>query len=431
VTAASSSFFERHPSLSALGVRDFRLLLAGTALVGLVGPLQIVTQVFWTQEEFGDNSVRYASIIAGSRGAAMVLFAFLGGAIADRFDRRRVLLVGESVALVNHGIVAAFMITVPFGAWTVAPVAAFSFIGSGVQAVDLPARQASIPSIVGMDRLSNAISLNTLAMQLMIGIGLPATGLLNEAVSPGMAYLASLLVWALILPLIAALRFSSTGGARRGNMLRNVADGLKYSARSRIILGVVATMVVATLIGMPGITIPFGPIWITEELGQSEAAFGFIATTWGLGAIAGAFVATRVRGLTERGLTLVLALVLVGLAVAVFGHVKLVPGAVLGNIMHGFSIAVLNVTSATIVQHTAVEAMRGRVMSLFPLLQGLSQLSIPLYGELVDRNLVALTVLIPALGWTTVACALLVANVFPGLARLRAEPRVAGASAGG
>jgi MFS family permease len=85
----------RFGPLKALRHRDFAVLLGGTTLVGFVMPMQFLTQIFWIQDEYPGRDVLYVALLAGVRGSAMLTFSLLGGAIADRFERRRVLLACE------------------------------------------------------------------------------------------------------------------------------------------------------------------------------------------------------------------------------------------------------------------------------------------------------------------------------------------------
>ena len=107
--------------------RNFRLLLAGTVLVGLVQPLHFVTQIFWVQEVYPDREIIYTGVLMGARGVATLVFGLIGGAIADRFERRLVLLGCESASLVLSAFVALLMLTTPFGGATIVGVAALTF----------------------------------------------------------------------------------------------------------------------------------------------------------------------------------------------------------------------------------------------------------------------------------------------------------------
>ncbi|MCK9519017.1 MAG: MFS transporter, partial [Dehalococcoidia bacterium] len=299
-----ASFFERHAGLAALASRDYRLLLLGSTLVGMAMPLQFLTQIFWVQDNYPHRDVFYVGLIAGSRGVAMLVFSLLGGAIADRFERRRVLLWCEVAALLLNGGVALLMLTNPFGDATIAALIVFTFFAAGNMAIDMPARNAAIPAVVGMDHIGSAISLNMVAMQATFPLMVPVTGLVNDLFAPGHVYSASLLAWAAIIPLIAALRFRDTGrGDRTAGVLRNIGQGLGYTRRDATIFAVISLLILLQVVGMPGVA-TLGPVWMTDVLGLSKREFGLIGMTWGLGTMIGSVFFAWRSALSPRGTTL-------------------------------------------------------------------------------------------------------------------------------
>lgn len=423
---AGTGYFERRASLRALGNRDFRILLAGTTLVGIVVPLQFLTQVFWVQDQYPHRAVMYVALIAASRGAAGLLFSLIGGALADRFERRRLLLACEAGSLAVNALVAVLMLTDPFGEATIAAVIGCTFLAAGVMSIDAPARQASIPSMVGREQLSNAISLNALAQQMTLPLSLPLVGVLNGVFSAGPVYAGSLGAWVLILPLIAALRYRSVGGSDRSRgMVANIADGLAYSARHGTILAVLGIVVVVQVVGMPGVANPLGPVWMTEVMGLSKTQFGFMAMTWGLGAMVASMSMARFRSVPQRGASLwVAALVFAGF-VLVFGYSRNVPLTVVANFGLGAAFSVLIVSSATIVQGVVADELRGRVLSLFPLTMAAAQLGTAPIGAIGQA--VGLPALVPSLGWVTLALCVLMMAGRPQLRHVRLRPALAGA----
>ncbi|MGI8925805.1 MAG: MFS transporter [Tepidiformaceae bacterium] len=413
-----SGYFERRASLHALAYRDFRVLVAGTTLVGMAMPLQFLTQVFWVQDNYAARSVLYVSLIAASRGLAMLLFSLIGGAIADRFERRRVLLACESASLAVNAVVAALMLTNPFGEATIVAVVVCTFAAAGVMSIDAPARSASIPAIVGREHLANAISLNTLAMQMTLPLTLPLVGILNGLFEPGQVYAGSLLMWGAILPLIATLRYRSIGSAdKRQGMLGNIRAGLGYSWRHGTILAVIAIVVVVQVIGMPGVANPLGPVWMTEVLGLSETQFGFMAMTWGIGAMLASVAMARFRSIPQRGATLWVAALIFGASVLVFGYSRNIPLTAAANFALGAAFSLMLVASATIIQEIVSDEMRGRVMALFPLTLGVAQLNTAPVGAIGQG--IGLPTLVPLLGWLTIAACLAVMLARPQLRMVR------------
>jgi MFS family permease len=385
-------------------------------LVGFVMPMQFLTQIFWIQDEYPDRDVLYVALVAGARGAAMLIFSLLGGAIADRFERRRVLLVCEFLALGLNGVIAVLMLTNPFGDAGVAALIVITFFAAGNQAIDMPARSASIPSIVGMRDLSGAIALNAIAMQGGLLFAPPAVGFLNEAFSPGAVYAGTLLAWALIIPLVAALRFRSHGAAdRAAGVFANIREGLAYTRHNQTLLAVFMAVIVMQAIGMPGVA-TLGPVWMREVLDLSKSGFGMMAFTWALGGATASLVFVLRHGIAGRGLTLITVTTIFAVGVIVFGHSRMIPVTAVANFALGFCLVATNTSASTIAQHVVADEVRGRVMGLFPLMIGLSWLMAAPVGAV--GQVAGLEVVVPTLGWITLALIATIVLTRPQLRRI-------------
>jgi MFS family permease len=345
-----SAFFGQYESMRALRHRDFQLLLAGSTIVGFTMPVQFLTQIFWIEDTYTSREVLYVGLLAASRGLALLAFSLLGGAIADRFERRRVLLGCESTALTLNALIAILMIANPFGEATMAALLALTFLAAGNMAIDMPTRTASIPAIVGMGDLSNGISLQMIGQQLAAPLALPLAGVLNGMFDAGYVYAGSLGAWLLILPLISSLRYHSVGEADRAeSVLGNVRAGLAYSWREPTIFGVVLMVLILYVVGMPGPSTR-GPVWMTSVLGLSKAQFGAIAMTWGLGAMVGSFVFAHQHALARRGATLCAMTLTFAVSAIIFGHSRLIPLTAVVNFTLGFSLVGTMVSASTVVQ---------------------------------------------------------------------------------
>jgi predicted MFS family arabinose efflux permease len=383
----------------ALSHRDFRLLLAGSALVSFVMPMQFLTQVFWVQDNYPGHKILFVGLLGASRGSAMLLFSLVGGAFADRFERRRVLLSCECAALTINALIALLMLTEPLGDGTIALLLVLSFLASGNMAVDMPTRTASTPAIVGMEALPSAITLQMVAQQVTFPLALPLVGFLNGAMDGGKVYALTLLAWLAIIPLIAMLRYRSVGGANRAeSVFGNIRSGLAYTRRDSTIFAVIAMVFTMQCIGMPG-PATLGPVWMREVLGLSKTQFGFMAMTWGIGTMVGSLFFALRRQYATRGTTLCFCVIGFAICAIGFAHSRSVPITALVNAGLGFALVGTTVTASTIVQQTVSDEMRGRVLGLFPLAMGFSMLGaapVSWAGEVFG-----LPVVFPILAWAT------------------------------
>lgn len=400
----------------ALAHRDFRLLLVGSGVVSFVMPMQFITQVFWVQDTYPEHEVLFVGLIGASRGAAMLLFSLIGGAFADRFERRRVLLVCECIAFCINGLIALTMLTDPLGDATIVVLITLTFAAAGNMAIDMPTRTASIPAVVGMDQLASAITLQMVAQQLTFPLALPLVGFLNSVFSGGEVYALTLLAWAVIIPTISALRYRSIGSANRGEgMLGNIRSGLAYARADSVIFAIIVAVFAMQCIGMPGPS-TLGPLWMREIMGLSKAQFGFMAMTWGLGTFVASFFFAFRRTFATRGVTLCLTTTGFAVAAIVFAHSRSIPITAIANFGLGFSLVGTMVTASTLVQQMVKEEMRGRVLALFPLAMGGSMLMAAPVSAVGQRF--GLPVTFAVLAWLTLLATASVVARQPALRRL-------------
>lgn len=406
---------------NALESRDFRLLFAGSVLVSFVMPMQFLTQVFWVQERYPEREVLFVGLLGAARGSAMIAFGLIGGALADRLERRRLLIGCQVAALAINGGVAALMLAEPFGAANVAVLLGLTFAAAANMAIDQPARQAATPAIVGMAALPSAITLQMVAQQVTFPLALPLVGFLNSRMEPGEVYALTLLAWAGVLPLLFALRFRSRGqGGAGAGVVRNAWAGLRYTRGEPTIFAVIVLVLAIQLLGMPG-PASLGPSWMRNVLGLSETQFGFMAMTWGLGTMAASVFYFVRNDLPGRGLTLWGAGIGFALCALVFAYSRSVPLTAVANFGLGFALVSTMVSSSTIAQQRVEEAMRGRVMGLFPLAMGLAMLAAFPVGAAAQAA--SMEAVFPVMAWATLAAVAGSMALQPGLRRV--APRTA------
>lgn len=415
--------FASRPALRPLARRDFRLLLAGSAVVGVLFPLHLMTQVFWVSQHFPDSAVIYSSILAASRGSGMVAFSLLGGAIADRADRKRVLLACESLSFVAHAGIAVLMLTEPLGEGSVGLVAVVTFLAAGIQSIDTPARSASVPAAAGRENIAAAIALLAISSQVTMPLSLPIAGIMNQLFPPGAVYATSLIAWFAIIPLIAMLRLDNQPPpAARGSTLRSIAAGLAYTRAHRPILAIVSLVFVVQVIGMP-IAAPLGPMFFIEVLGFNSAQVGLMGATWGLGSVSASIMIARNAHLALRGGSLAFVAIFFGLAVLSFGYSRFIPLTALSDYGLGFAFTSTSLVASTLIQHLVADEMRGRVLSFFPLTIGIAQAATAIAG--LAGQAIGLALLLPLLGWLVLTGSLLVVVRYREFLGSRVESRVA------
>lgn len=379
-------------------------------------PVQYLTQIFWVQERYPEREVLFIGLLGAARGSAMIVFGLVGGALADRLERRALLMAGQLITLAVNAAVAGLMLWTPFGGADIAVLLALTFVAAGTLAVDQPARQALTPAIVGMAALPSAITLQMVAQQVTFPLALPLAGVLNGRMDAGTVYALTLLAWLGVLPLLWVMRARSRGGGGSGSgVARATWEGLRYTRGEPVIFAVVVLVLAIQLLGMPG-PATLGPSWMRNVLGLSETQFGFMAMTWGLGTFVASFFYMMRNDLPGRGLTLWVGAFGFGAMALVFAYSRLIPLTAAANFGLGFALVTTMVAATTIAQQRVEETMRGRVMGLFPLAMGLAMLAAFPVGAAAQRW--SMEAVFPVMAWATVMATGVVVAVQPGLRRV-------------
>lgn len=382
-----------------LAVRDFRLLFVGLLIAQALSPYQFIAQIIWVQMSAAEDvRIVLVGLIAAVRGAGMLLFGLYGGALADRFDRRKLLIVTQVAALAFNIAVGCLMI---FGAAEGALLIAFYvlvFLSSALASIDLPTRQAIVPDIVGRDLTTAGIALNSAGGQIAMPVALIGTGFAIDALGPGGGYLIGALGHVAEIIALLLMRHRTphrTGGYfSLGTAIRDIREGLAYTRSEPVILTVVLLLVAMMGLGFPAVA-NLGPTWITTVVGVPVRDFGLVAATWGIGAlIASAFLA-RFSHFDRKGVMVAVASIGFGFSFLIFGGGHTVANAVIGNFGLGICMAASQIAGTALIQLIAPGNFRGRVMSVLNLNMGIAQVvTLPLAAL---GQAISLQVLFPAL----------------------------------
>jgi MFS family permease len=392
------------PDLGALRHRDYRLLWGGMFAMSALMPLQFTAQVLYLQAAApADVRLLLAGLLGATRGGAMLLLSLVGGALADRMDRRRLLLVTQSVAIAANGAVAALMLWSGGSVPALVAMLALTFVAGGAMAVDTPTRQALVPQLVPREHLVGAIALDAVAMQIAFPLSLPLAGLLIDRLGFGGAFACSLLGHAAVFAAVTRMRPPGRVGGAGPSLVRTVREGLAYTRRSPTVLWLILLLFAVMAIGFPPVA-SLGPVWVTQVLGLSPARFGLFAATWGLGAMLASMAMTTVGHFPRKGWLVTGGAVGFACWVVVWGYSRSVPLSALANFCLGGLLATTQISARSLVQRAVPNAVQGRVLSLFMLNMGVAQLMTAPIGALAQAF--TLEVVVPILGWIALAVAL-------------------------
>ena len=344
-------------SFGALGVRNYRFFLLGQ-IVSVTGTwMQSVAQA-WLVLKL-TNSGAYLGIVIALQMLPVLLFGAWGGLIADRFDKRRVLvgtgIIAAALALVLGVLTATGVVTV----WMVAAVA----FGLGmVNVVDVPTRQSFVTEMVGREHLVNAVSLNGVIMNGGRLIGPAAAGLIIATVGIAPCFFINSASYLAVIAGLLAIRggelFRSAPVARaRGQLV----DGFRYVWRTPELRTPLLMMaLVGTFAYEFSVTLP---IFTKFTFHSGAEVFGLMTSFMAGGSVLGGLVvAARARPTPGR---LVLACALFGSLVLLTAAAPNLPIALVLLFLAGAASIFFAAMCNTTIQLTASPEMRGRVMALY------------------------------------------------------------------
>ena len=400
----------RGATFAALRHPNYRLFWTGSvvSLVGMWVQSTATGYLVWelTRSPFATSMT---ALFFGLPSMALALF---GGVIADRVDRRRLLLVTQGVFMLSAVVLAALTFSHLVRVWH---IYLLSLVNGTVMAFDAPTRQAMIPSLVAREDLTNAIALNSAAFNGSRVIGPTIGGLIYASAGPAWCFGLNAVTYPAILVALYLIRPAATAVRRVTRPWHDLRDGVAYAARSQLIRG---ALLMVALVGTFAFTyVVLMPVIASRVLGGGPRENGFLIASAGVGATIGA-LGVASSGTPRRPGRLILAFGLIasaGLAALATSR-HLVLAMALTAFTAGSIMSFLSITNSTI-QSYVPDELRGRVMSLYTLaLIGSGPLNALLAGTLANAVGAPLTVAIS--GGLMAVAVVIIASRHPGLLNL-------------
>ena len=364
----------------SLSVRNYRIWFVG-ALVSNVGAwMQATTQNWVVLTELTDTSASAVGATMALQFGPQLLLVPFSGAVADRFDRRRVLLVTQSLLML---LAAGLGLLLIGGAAELWHLYGFALALGVVNAFDTTSRQAFVSDLVGTAQLSNAVALNSASFNSARLVGPAVAGVLIAAVGSGWVFLINAASFVAVLGallLIDARREAPSARGPRESQLRQLSAGFRYVLRRHDLLVI---FVIVFLVGAFSMNFPVISSTMAVEFGRGAGDYGLLSSILAIGSLSGALLAARRPAARMR-----VVIVAVGGVGAVSLAAALMPtfwtfAATL--VLFGLAISTMLTTANGFVQTTSDPAVRGRVLALYmAILMGGSPIGAPLVGAAAD-----------------------------------------------
>ncbi|MFA7348692.1 MAG: MFS transporter [Desulfurivibrionaceae bacterium] len=347
--------------LRALRSRNYRLFVAGQS-VSLVGTWMQQVAMSWLVYRL-TGSAMLLGVVGFTSQIPTIFISPVAGVLADRWDRRRLLLVTQSLALLQATFLALVVLTGIVQVWQ---IILLSLTLGIINAFDIPARQSFVVQMVDQrEDLGNAIALNSSMVNGARLVGPAIAGLLVASVGEGICFVLNAASYLAVIVALAAMRIppASPRQSSRRHILHELREGFMYAYSFGPIRGILLLLALVSLMGMPYSVL--APVFAKDILHGGAHTFGFLMTGAGSGALVGTlYLASRksVRGL---GRVIVRATILFALGIAAFALSDNFLLSLASLALAGFGGMTLVASCNTVLQTILDEDKRGRVMSFF------------------------------------------------------------------
>src|SRR5712671_1834015 len=393
----------RRYGLGALAHRNFRLFFIGQG-ISLVGTWMQNVGEGWLILTL-TNSPLYVGLTAALSSLGVLLFSLYAGVIADRVDKRRVIILMQVAFMLEAFTVSILVWTGLIAVWQVLILATILGIAS---AFDIPMRQAFLVEMVGKDDLMNAIALNSSLFNAARVIGPAIAGLLIGTVGiawcyflNGLSYIA-VIAGLLMMKLPDNPRPAKTTSSWTG--FREVLAYLRADRRLRVLMILTGTI---SVFGFPYIAMM--PVFARDVLHRGAAGYGALTSSIGIGAVIGALgIALTSARIRRRGRLMLVGGTSFGLLLILFSTSRNLALSMILLALAGCAMIVNNSITNTLLQTSAPDHLRGRIMGFYSFVfVGVAPVGAFLFGAVAERVGVPTTI---ATGGAIVTLAVLIAG---------------------
>ncbi|MDA0329393.1 MAG: MFS transporter [Gemmatimonadetes bacterium] len=367
-------------AFKALRHRNLRLFFTGQG-ISLVGTWMQQVAMGWLVYRLTDSAL-FLGVISFCAQFPGFIMAPLAGAWADRWNRYRMVVVAQTLSMVQAVALAVLVIYGTVAVWHLIVLAVAMGLINGV---DVPARQSLLVELVGgVEDLPNAIALNSSLFNAARLVGPALGGLLIGWVGEGPVFVVNAVSYAAVLGALAMLQVSNQPGGAAGPVLQHIREGFAYAYRSAPLRDTLIVLAVVSLVGIPYVVLL--PVFARDVLGGDASTLGLLTSAAGLGSLVGALILASRSSL--RGLGRLIAVSTAVFSVTLIGFAlsrNLVMSLILLAVT-GVAIMLCTASINTVLQTLVKEEMRGRVMALYTMaFVGMTPIGGLAGGAIADR----------------------------------------------
>jgi MFS family permease len=367
-------------SIRALRHRNFRLFFAGQ-LISLIGTwMQTVAQSWLVYRLTG------SALLLGTVGFAsqipVFIMAPIGGIVADRHDRRKVVIATQTASMLLAAILAALTLSNRIQVWEIMTIAACLGV---VNAFDIPARQAFLIDMVGREDLLNAIALNSSMFNGARIIGPAIAGILVASIGEGWCFFANAVSYLAVIAGLLMMRVErAVNLANQASPLENILEGFRFAMHTGPIRAILLLLGLVSFVGMPYTVLM--PIFADQILHGSARGLGILMGCTGLGALIGAASLAARVGVKGLGKLIATCAAGFGFSLILFSFSRHFWLSAVLLVPVGFFMMVQMASSNTLIQAMVPDNLRGRIMSVYSMMfMGLAPFGALFAGAVAHR----------------------------------------------
>jgi MFS family permease len=362
VIPVPSATATRRGTFRALRHRDFRLLWIGLVASAVGTWMQIVAQALLVLE-ISNGSAMALGTVSLAQALAFFAFSLFGGAVADRVDKKRLLLVTQALCMLFAALLGVLTATHAVQVWM---VVALAFLTGAALSFDQPARASLVPELVPQEDLLGALSLQSIVFSGASTVGPALAGFSLSAIGYAGNFFANAVSYLAVLGALAAIRTVPTAGPARTPSPRAIGEALA---------AVRADAALPALLALYGAILFFGPspalllpVMGKDVLHLGPRQLGILFAGSGAGTVLGGLGLASIGDPDRKGRIVVASACLWALALAGFAATRSFAPALGALLLQGTFQVGVSATTITLMQTRVPKTMRGRVMSLNTLL---------------------------------------------------------------
>ena len=342
----------------AFQYRDFRLMWIGACTSSIGTWMQIVAQG-WLIYRLS-HSPGLLGLDQFLAGLPIFLLSPIGGVVADRKERRKILMVSQYIQMASAGILT---VLVAMGLTHVWPILCLSFVSGVAQAFGGPAYSALIPTLVDKEDMPNAIALNSIQFNLAVTVGPALAGLTLARLGEKWCFGLNALSFVAPIISLAMISIQFVPKVTTESMYGSLKEGIRFLWHHGSMVGLIILAFLMTFLSMPMRT--YIPVFVKDIFHRGPETYGNLLSLMGVGSICGSLAVAGLGNISRKGRFALAMMIWLGAGIAGFSLSKFLPISYAMLVLVGASMMAVFATVTSLVQLITTNEMRGRVMSVY------------------------------------------------------------------